>query len=354
MAASVWFDVPHLYYLPQYQPVAAELARRGVECRFAFHDKPEVRELARGVMERERLPGELVPPASLPALFARERPDWVIFGNGSPFAASLPRGTRTALLYHGIGVKSCYYDPELAEMDVRFVEGEYRLRELRRRCPGANLVLTGFAKLDPLFAPGGANKPQPPEPTILYAPTFYPSSIERMPADWPSLFPRHRVVIKPHHFSLTGKGYAGQRRLLARWSRAPNVTVAGPLDHSLVPFMAEAGILLSEASSAFFEFAALDRPLVWLDFLKLRLSYRGPFRYRLLRRMDQEILRYADIAAHCPAPRDLPAVVEAELADPARLSPIRRRYTEELIGPTDGRASERVADYLLGEKPVEG
>src|SRR3546814_19117185 len=63
------------------------------------------------------------------------KPDWIIFGNHYASLDELPTTTRSALLYHGIGIKSCYYDRELADMDLRFVEGPFRLAELQRRHP---------------------------------------------------------------------------------------------------------------------------------------------------------------------------------------------------------------------------
>src|SRR3546814_14039365 len=74
--------------------------------------------------------------------------------------------------------------------------------------------------------------------------------------------------------------YAAQRRKLDVWGRHANVHVADLAAYSLLPYMGSADLMISEASSALFEFAALDKPIVWCDFLKLRWSYRGPLRFR--------------------------------------------------------------------------
>jgi CDP-glycerol glycerophosphotransferase (TagB/SpsB family) len=111
--------------------------------------------------------------------------------------------------------------------------------------------------------------------------------------------------------------------------------------------MRAADVLVSEASSAMFEFAALDRPIVWCDFVKLRWQHRGPLRFRFEARMDRSIERYADIGAHAATPGALAGVIRAELAAPARHAPKRRQYTAELIGPTDGRTGERIAAVML-------
>lgn len=352
MPGKIFFDVQQLYYLPQYLPVYEELTRRGAACRFILYRQEQIAPQLQALVDRGEWPLTLVDAEKVGAIYAAERPDWVIFGNHSALQDSLPNGTRTALLYHGIGIKECYYEARLAQMDVRFVEGPFRLRELQRRYPGANFVDVGFPKLDPLFQKGIGPLPKKKRPTLLYAPTFYPSSIELMPEDWPALLSECEILIKPHFFSMSMKDYRGQRERLEGWAnRYSNVTLADLHDFSLVPYMERADLLISEASSALFEFAALDRPVVWLDFFKLRWSYRGPLRFRFNRRMDQTILQYADIAAHVAKAADLPRIIHQELAAPERLGDLRRRYTAELIGSDDGQASARIADYLLINLP---
>jgi len=101
----------------------------------------------------------------------------------------------------------------------------------------------------------------------------------------------------------------------------------------------------------------LDRPIVWCDFLWVHWTRRGPLSYRLRRRLDPSVDPYRSMAAHAPKYRDLRRIVEQELADPGRYRAARAQAVQALIGPTDGRASERIADYLLRpatpKRPVE-
>ncbi len=354
---QVAFDVPQLYYLPQYTPVGEELTRRGVEVWFVVYQDPDMQPILTGVVDKEGLPAKWVAGDSqASALYARMRPDWVVFGNGTRHLGRLPERTKTALLYHGIGVKSCYYDADLMGMDVRFVEGDYRLRILGERYPQATMINTGFAKLDPLFQPSPA-KPMgfdlqmagldPGKPTLLYAPTFFPSSIGLMADDWPSQFDAYNLIVKPHFFTFSKARYRIQLEKLKRWRSFENVYLAAPEDYSLVPFMGPADILISEASSAFFEFAALDKPIVWCDFYKVRWNYRGLFGYRLKRRLDPDMDRYADIGAHARTYRDLKQVIDQQVDHPDMYHKQRRRYTRMLLGDSDGNAAVRIADYLL-------
>jgi len=348
----VLFDVQHLYYLPHYEPVMHVLHARGVECSVVCRDQSDPDGQACRTLLDGKFPVETAADETAAvAIAARFAPDWIIVGNDNPYWKKTR--ARSALLYHGNGVKRVYYSPHLMNVDLRFVEGPYRARELAALYPDVRLEVTGYTKVDPLLNGSAqefdlaAHGLDPQRPTLLYAPTFFPSSIECLPADWPARLADVNLLVKPHQFSLTKPAYREQQRLFAKWQEYPNVYVADLGHSSLVPFMVVADVLISETSSALFEFAALDRPVIWCDFLKLRWSYRGPFSYRLRRRIDRNIYAYADVGAHAASPDDLIEQVRAELAAPQRHAAARKRITSELIGSTDGRAAERVADVLL-------
>jgi hypothetical protein len=351
----IWFDAAHLYYLTQFLPLRRELERRGARCDFVFHHRRE----SRAVSERAARDLGLDPVWVASKAFdhyAAQRPDWVVFGGGFSRARELPDGVRTAMLYHGIGMKADVYHAGLMRMHVRFVEGPHYTRALLAQFPGARLEEVGYAKIDPLFGDPslcprfdlGAHGLDPAKPTVVYAPTFYPSSFPLMGDDWPARFSEFNLIVKPHQFSYTNPRCRSHRKKMRQWSDAHNVHVVPPEAYDPLPYMATADLLISDASSVLFEFAATDKPVVWCDFLKLRWSYRGLFRYRLEQRMDSSIQRYADICAHARSYRELGDVVRRELAEPERHAPKRREYTAELIGKTDGRVCERIADRLLG------
>jgi len=355
MPMIIYFDVQHLYYLPQYLPVYHELKSRGIQCHFLFYNNSALDELIKHVIESETLPAFWADSDdSALKHYQAAAPHWIVFGNHFQHVDKLMPPTKSALLYHGIGVKDCYYDEKLNKMDIRFVEGPHRYKEIMRRYPNARLETVGFAKLDPLFSQT-TKCPQfdlvqtglsPDKPTLLYAPTFYPSSIECITDDWPQKFEAFNIIIKPHFFTLSQKRYVRQRRKIEHWAKADNVYIAKDIEYSLLPFMATADLLISEASSALFEFAALDKPVIWCDFLKLRWSYCGPLRYRFTRRMDQTIQHYHDIAAHAGHYRALYQMTCEQLDNPAQHRSSRQRYCEELMGNCDGMASQRIADYL--------
>ncbi len=349
----VAFVAEQLYYLPQFTPVIAELLRRGHRVHLLLRLDEALQ--ATPLQLPPAGPGQLVVSrlrrgAEAYALLREEAPDWAVFGSFRDPEQALPARTRTALVYHGIGVKNVLFDPRLDAFDLRCVESQRVEDELLARDPGLapRLVQVGFAKLDPLLPPEAAPPAAGRAPVLLYAPTFYPSSIERMPERLGPLLPGARWIVKPHFFSWTVPQYARQRARFEAWAREPGVTVLGPEHYDLVPLMAQADVLLSEASSALFEFAALNRPVLWCRFMALRWSYRGLLAWRFKRRMDPQSARYAAVAHSVERPGDLGAALRTAWAE--RLAPppqpAREALVEHLIGRRDGRAAPRIADAL--------
>lgn len=350
---KVIFDTKSLYYLPQYIPVHKELLKRGAETVFVFyhglHDA-----IIKEIIATEGIFSKWVENETEAVdFYEKEAANWVFFANTFPYLDRLHKVSKSAQLGHGIGPKASYYSKSSHSMSVRFVEGAYRKKRLDERYPKDEFVDVGFCKMDPILN-GELSKNDLLEkygldasrPTILYAPTFYPSSIERFPKNWPDSFRDYNIIIKPHYFSISKKTYKNQLKRLNYWSRFSNVYLARTEDYSLLPFMAVSDVLVSDASSALFEFALLDKPVVWCDFLKLRWNYRGPFSYKFKRRMDQDYGYYSDVAIHAKRYEDLKNIIEGQLAYPNEYQAVRLRLSEELAGKLDGQASKRIVDYL--------
>ena len=353
----ICFDVLHPYYLPQYFPVMEELVARGETVKFVVYRSANQQAVLDHIVAEHQLDTHWVNSAEEALSFYLEaKPDWIIFGNAFDHIGKLKGHCKTAMVQHGMGPKACYYTVSESDIDVRFVEGEYRLKRLQKMFPQKTFVDTGYAKLDPIIQgkePGldlVALGLDPNKPTILYAPTFYPSSIEKMAKNWPQLFSEYNILLKPHYFSLTKSTYKKQKQLLEHWASYNNVYLASLEQTNLLPFMASADLLISDTSSALFEFVALDKPVVWCDFYHLRWSYRGIFKFRFNRRVDEDLYKYAGVAAHAKTYNDLKRVVGEQIAAPDSYAPQRAQYTYELAGKVDGLCSQRIVDYLLREK----
>ncbi len=348
---NVYFDVKELYYLPQYMPIQDALLRRGASVTFVMYGKE-------GVGIGDRMPKDVVVrwvkgEQEARAIYLESKPDWLIIANNFNGLEDVHQNTKTALVSHGIGPKACYYSVSDSATSVRFVEGPYRTRRLQNMYPSQTFYDTGYAKLDPVVN-GDLRELRPSEwglddtkKTILYAPTFYPSSIECMSKDFPREFEEYNVILKPHYFSLVNIKYENQKKLLDSWARYDNVYLAGIADINIVPFLAVSDVLISDASSTLFEFAALNKPVIWCDFYKLRWGYRGLFKYRFKKRMDEDLYKYADIAIHAKSYSDLKRCVDNQIEVPESYAKSRRRFTSSLAGKVDGRCSERIVDYIM-------
>ena len=349
----VAFDTRNVYYLPQYIPIIEILKRNDHQILLVCYEKKNKK------APFEKLISDigieciwLDEDADALNYYKRMEPDWIIFGNPCSYVNDLPKNTKTAQLGHGVGPKPSYYHKSKTPMTIRFIEGKLRLETIRKLYPNDRFEQTGFSKLDPIFNHTEAGLDlnrlglDESKPTILYAPTFNPSSLERFPNNWPNDFPDYNILIKPHTFTYTRSRYKKQRQKLRRWSSCENTYVASELDLSLLPFMETADILLSEASSTLFEFAALDKPVIVCNFFKLKWSYRGPFKYRFKKRFGKDNVIYEDIGLHVNSYKALLKAIPQQLANPEEFSSNRRRYTEDHVGPTDGLASQRIVDYL--------
>lgn len=345
---NVFFDVQEIYYLPQYLPIQAALALRGVKSTFVVYG-----DALDGVIPEGVVVIQVGSEQEARGLYIKEKPDWLLVGNNFNGLREVHRSTRTALVSHGIGPKACYYTVSDSATSIRFVEGPYRAERLRAMYPHLKFIDTGYAKLDPVVN-GELSGLKPSEyglddkkKTLLYAPTFYPSSIECFSRSFPENFSEYNIILKPHYFSMASKKYMKQRLLLENWGRAENVYLAKEEDINILPFMSISDVLISDASSTLFEFAALNKPVVWCDFYKLRWGYRGLFNFRFKERMDEDLYKYADIAAHAKTYKELKDVVDGQINSPDQFELQRKKYTLDLAGLVDGKVSERIVEYML-------
>lgn len=352
---KVCFDITHLYYLPQYLPVITELGVRGDTVHLMCYQN--MQEDERLVLEDtiEKLNFSAIWITSITSALSYYQSsdfDWIVFGNGFNGAEVLSKTHRTVLMQHGIGPKKCYYDVSDSGMSVRFVEGKHRLNKLQSLYPNSKFVDVGYAKLDPLLS--GVYETIDlssmgldfVKKTILYAPTFYPSSIEKMPDNLPDILKDFNIIIKPHQFSMTKSKYKKQREMLRVFESYDNVYLAKSEEYNLLPFINVADVMLSDASSAVFEFLALGKPVVWCNFYKLRWSYRGPLKFRFKGRLDDDIIHFRELCSEVLNPEDLIGSIRKVFDESPLIKEKRLKEVEVLAGQLDGQASVRIVNYL--------
>jgi len=352
----VYFDILHLYYVPQYLPVKNALEAKNIECVFILYQQEHLNNTLESYVKNHNLNYVWVNDRKeAKKIYLEAKPEWIIFGNATDDLNEIHCFSKTALMQHGIGPKSCYYDVSYSPIMYRFVEGKHRLERLQKTFPKKIFIDTGYAKLDPIINNTEAKITleslalDPSKKTILYAPTFYPSSIECLPQNFPDLFKEYNIIIKPHFFSLIKSKYKSQKEKLINWSRYTNVYACDLDDVSILPFMQLASIMISDASSTLFEFTALNKPAIWCDFYKLRWSYRGIFKFRLNKRLDNDLKYFGQVAARVTNIKELIENTKLHLNEPQLNEVNRLEMSEYLTGKVDGKCSERIAKFIVGE-----
>ena len=351
---SIFFDVQELYYLPQYLPVFKELKKHdNCEIKFIFHQS-KFENTVKNIILEERLPHQwVINKNEALQLYLDEKPTWIFLGNTFSELDKVHLNSKTAQLGHGVGPKKSYYSKSDTPTSVRFVESDYRYQRLCKMYPNDTFVNVGFCKLDPIIN-GKENgicyeslKLDSSKKTILYAPTFYPSSIEKFSKNFPIDFKNYNIIIKPHYFSMSMKKYQKQRDLLQHWDTYTNVYLAKVDDYSLLPFLKSADLMISDASSAIIEFAALNKPVLWCTFLHLRWNYRGIFSYRFKNRMDKDYEDYGQIAISSSSYKKMLLNAKKLINNESKIPGNAKVYLERLAGKLDGKASKRIVTYLL-------
>lgn len=194
--------------------------------------------------------------------------------------ATLPRGTRRVQVFHGVGGKYGFDAPDrsMREWHRMFFVNERRLRNfvdagaIDADSPAIRLVgmpktdclVDGSIDRDAVLDSLGLNASRP---TVLYAPTWSPASslnamgeeLVRTLMDMPV-----NVIMKLHDRSRDlRERYSGGVDWVARlqpWL-APGRGVIAP-GHDISPYLVASDLMITDHSSAGFEFLLRDRPIV--------------------------------------------------------------------------------------------
>jgi CDP-glycerol glycerophosphotransferase (TagB/SpsB family) len=270
-----------------------------------------------------------------------------------------PVHTKSIIVFmaHAIGTKKCSFDSMIFIADIVFTEGDYRFNGLNQKYPQFKdkIYKIGYSKLDPIKQYNNKRisllenmSLDPNKKTILYAPTFYPSSITKMSKSFPLDFKNCNIIVKPHYLSLNRKKYKSQVDMFHKWDKSSNIYICNQKDYDLIPFLAISDILISDESSAVFEFAALNKPVILNRFIKLRLSYML-FPQKLFKRLDQGMDIYRNIGPNPKSYKQMRLDINEELKNSSKYEKIRVEYNKKIVGIVDGDVSKRAVDILLAK-----
>lgn len=262
--------------------------------------------------------------------------------------ASMPRA-RFVWVRHGLISKTTtWFAARVADYACMTSPASQASYERRGGRPRRAFWVTGYTQMDPLFrhavaARAGAGK------SVLYAPTWTPllSSAEMLGADAVRLIRGDdtgiAIVIKPHPVTkLHRPDWIDQWREIA--AREPNVRLVDDPRADIVPLMMAADAMVSDVSSAVFQYLALDRPIVLLTHPQhTRSTHYDPHGIEW---------RWRDVGEEVRDVRRLQRAVARALDDPAAGAERRAHYRSELFGElTDGRAGGRVAAHIGALEP---
>ena len=364
---SILFDSYYLYHLPQFEPLIDLLS---ADKRFLIYHSTSAElskeefTLCKSILKKK--PGLFIEADS-----ENERQKKIRNLNLDVFICGWSRyeieryvtpKTLVVMIYHGIGIKPSYWLDNHERINLRIVEGPYRIKQLRENGVKTDLALTGFIKLDPLFQKNKIDissirkmyNLDKNKKTILFAPTFYPSSVEPIGKRLGEYTKDFNVLIKPHLWTIFLNKFAeldhgGKRKIFNYLNRTyEHIHLIPAEEYNIIPFYKVADMLLTEASSTIYEMLACNKPVIVNRFFRLKLSHRI-FRYRLYKkRLSQKM--ESDISSFCfeaKKPSELPKTFVNAIKKTKSENPVFKINQEKMLYKLDGLASERAKVEIL-------
>lgn len=351
---TVLFEHQHLYYLPQFLSIIMAMKNSGqyqVEASLTTGANRLESTVFHQVMNEMNIPIISQTNETARGLELRNREYDIIFvGNKGTIKRVAGRNSFVVMVYHGIGLKQSYYRDNAPRVDLRIIESKQRFDELHRQ-GHTNISLCGFAKMDLLNMENGyldsqwlsdLNLAEQGKTVILYAPTFYPSSVEKLLPYLSLLTEEYICIVKLHHFSWHLPKYRHhyvQARVLSE--RYDNIYLAPPDQYNIIPFYKIADLLVTDISSTLFEFLTLNRPIIQSHFSTRRLKHMV-MPGLLSRRLDAN--RYREINFTYPLKNSCDLLTQikmiADRNDP--LESKRKLAAKKYLYKTDARAAERI------------
>ena len=364
---SILFDAYHLYHLPQFDPLIDLLEKdnrfRVYYSTYSKNRKEEI-DICSSILKKRA--GTFVFDVDEEKRVKKIRDlDLDVFICGwsrYDLDSFVSDKTLVGMIYHGIGIKPSYWRDNHKRLDLRFVEGEYRINQLRNYGIKTDLALTGFIKLDPLFNGSGPDSDQlkkelgldSSKKTILFAPTFYPSSLEKIGMRLGDYTGEYNVILKPHLWTyfldIFGEvNLKMQRELISNLiEKFDHIKLLEPEKYNILPYYLIADVLLTEASSTIYEMIALSKPVVVNRFYKLKLSHKlfrnRLYRARLNKEMNQDLENFCFTAdKHL----DVPYALETALIEKYKNYDSMKKIRTKMLYKLDGCAAVRARDEIL-------
>lgn len=342
---NIYFYVEYPYYFPHFIPIASVYKENNHNVIFILSNKENPKNMEY-IAKKNNLEYSFDED-----LLYQDTTDIVFFAK--MFDRLKEIKATTIFLDHGIGTKSVFYH-YIEYFDLYVVEGSQKFNFLKANYSKYinKILLVGFSKFDNIV--NSLDKDHVlkkydldiNKKTILYAPTFFPSSIEKMKNSFPNEFSDCNIIVKPHYITYKRSRYKKQVKKLNIWNKYSNCIVLGLDEYDITPFLGISDVMISDESSAMFEFTALNKPVISNRYYKLRLSYYlNP--KKLLKRLDKNKEFYRQILSNAYSYDETIVLTKEALNNPSKLERLRKEFSKELCGDIDGKVSDRIYSQIL-------
>ena len=266
--------------------------------------------------------------------------DIIFVGNKSSLKAIKGKHSFVIMIYHGIGLKTSYYTDLSRDMDLICVESYGREKKLKEK--HYNAICTGFPKFDLGI---NYNNKVDKKNFLLYAPTFFPSSLEKT-VPFLKQLDHYFIKIKLHHFFWTKTRYINQKNVLENEiKKLDNIEIV-PFDcYNILNLFFQSDLLITDFSSTIFEYLIMDKPIIQTRYYTLRLKYKL-FPGLLKKRIDFERQNQINFTINCNEPINISTSIEEALQNPKRHSNERKTALSKFIGRIDNNCSKRILNAI--------
>ena len=269
---------------------------------------------------------------------------------------SLYPNAQLCMVYHGPTFNKTVTYRELRKHDsdnyLFFAESQYAVDRLfeSKSLGNSSIEIVGFPKMDPILNKKynrssilkqlelDVNKK-----TILYAPTYKPTSIYDLKDEIFDATKDYNLIVKLHHYSWMGK-YAkrSQSKLIQKQIDKYDHAILFPRDsYNIIPLFAVADTLISEASGALTEFIITEKVGIVYNITNRVKKHSDN---QPLLSIEKDFLKDAHIQIDSPA--ELKQAIQLALNPKKDRLNIIKKNKERYFYKCDGEASRRLKSII--------
>jgi len=351
---KILFDLQYLYHLPAVEPIIDLFVKDDkYDCAITLSKDFEYKF---GIFRKSFPDSYVLKYISNDVRLATNNEIFDIVFVTDTVNSNIYKNTQICLVYHGPTFNKSVTYRELKKYSssqyLIFAESQYAIDKMKEfDCLGlADTKIVGFPKMDPIINHKfdklkilpklGLDKNKK---TILYAPTYKPTSIYDLADAIFEATKEYNLIIKLHHYSWMGK-YASrkQSRYVQNLCKKFKHAVLLPREtFNIVPYFAVADTLISEASGGLIEFLITGKVAIVYELNKQMLQ-RTNNESLLLH--DEKFLN--DVNIRIDNPSQLRKAIRRALNPSQTMLKNVNRVKEKYFYKCDGQASQRVKTVI--------